>query len=261
MKKYIITTIALVFLFPLIWMTITSIQPETADISLLPQKVTFGNYINLFKLKYFTRWNFNSIFIASITAVLMCLFSTMAGYALSKLYIPYSKVIFLLMIGTMAIPKQAIMVPLFQLMRDMKMIDTYPGLILPMLAWPFGIFLMHQFIQTLPTEVLESARIDGASEWMIFWKIIIPLSKPAITALVIFTFVRSYNDYFWQLIMTRSAEMKTLPLAVAGLQQQFDQRLQLVMAGSVMAALPMLIVFVVFSGKFIKGINLSGANK
>ncbi|MGM0409202.1 MAG: carbohydrate ABC transporter permease [Bacillota bacterium] len=261
MKKLFIILIALVFISPMIWMLATSVQPEKADLKLIPNKFTLENYKELLGLDNFLRWNFNSIFIAVVTTILMCIFSTMAGYSLSKLKIPGANIILIIMIGTMAIPKQAIIVPLFQMMKNFGMINNYLGLILPTLAWPFGVFLMRQSIKTIPSEVIDAARIDGASEFKIFYKIIIPLSKSSITALAIFTFIKSYNDYFWHLIMIRTSEMNTLPLAVASLQQQFDQRIQLIMAGSVFASIPMIIIFLVFSSQFLGKVNLSGIKK
>jgi len=156
----------------------------------------------------------------------------------------------------MAIPKQSILLPLYMLMRDFKMIDTYQGLIIPPLAWPMGIFLMKQIISTIPNEILDAGKIDGANEWQIFSRLVVPMAKPGIIALSIFTFIAVYNDYFWQLLILNKTKMMTLPLAVATMQDRYSGNITLIMAGAVMASLPMIIVYIILQKNFIKGIRI-----
>ena len=146
----------------------------------------------------------------------------------------------------MTLPKQILLVPLFTIISKLNWIDTYKGLIAPAVGWPFGVFLMKQFTQTLPTELLEAAKIDGCSEWRIFWNIVIPLVKPGLGALAIFTFMSSWNDYFWQLIVIRSTPMKTLPLGVAGVQLEHATDYGILMSGATLSSLPMIIIFYYF---------------
>jgi len=263
MLGYLIISITVIlFIFPFYWMVVTSTQKGTGLYSaedLIPREISMDNYIELINLKHFARWNFNSMFISSITVILTCLFCTMAGYIFAKKNIPGGNVMFWLLLITMTIPTQTLLVPLFMLMKQLKMFNTYQGLILPSLVRPFGIFLMKQVISTIPSEFLDAAKIDGADEFQIFRNVIIPLAKSGIIVLAIFTFISSYNDYFWQLLMISTEEMKTVPLAVACLQEdEFCTNINFLMAGAVMASVPMLLVYVFLQKYFIQGITIGG---
>jgi multiple sugar transport system permease protein len=181
----------------------------------------------------------------------------LAGYVFGKKSFPGRKYLFWLIIITMMLPKQISMIPLFIMMRDLHWINTYQGMFAPWMAYPFGIFLFKQYMPSIPNELLDAARIDGASEVGIFSKVILPLSKPAVGALAIFAFVGAWNDYMWQLIMITQRPMLTLPVGVSKLVSSllsFD--LGLAMAGAFFAFIPMLIVFLVFQDYFIKGITM-----
>lgn len=255
----LITIVLLVFIFPYYWMVVVSIQPKTALRSikaLIPQNISLDSFRSLFKFRYFYRWNFNSAFTALVASILICFSSTLSGYAFAKKQFPGRDMIFWCFLITMAIPKQSILLPLYILMRDFKMIDTFQGLIIPPLAWPMGIFLMKQIIKTIPNEIIDAGRIDGASEWQIFHKLIIPMAKPGMMALGIFTFTAVYNDYFWQLLMLNKTRMMTLPLAVATLQDRYAGNITLIIAGAVMASLPVIVIYVILQKYFIKGIRI-----
>ncbi len=263
MLGYLIISITVIlFIFPFYWMVVTSTQKGTGLYSaedLIPREISMDNYIELINLKHFVRWNFNSMFISSITVVLTCLFCTMAGYIFAKKNIPGGNVMFWLFLITMAVPTQTLLVPLFMLMKQLKMFNTYQGLILPSLVRPFGIFLMKQVISTIPSEFLDVAKIDGANEFQIFRNVIIPLAKSGIIVLAIFTFISSYNDYFWQLLMISTEEMKTLPLAIACLQEdEFCTNINFLMTGAVMASMPMILIYVFLQKYFIQGITMGG---
>lgn len=159
-------------------------------------------------------------------------------------------------VAAMALPKQVILVPLFTMLADFGWVNTYKGLILPAIGLPFGVFLMKQFAQTIPGELIEAAKIDGSSEIRLFGTIILPLLKPAIGALTIFTFITSWNDYFSQLIMTRSTSMMTLPLGVATLRGEFTTNYGLLMAGAALASIPMIAIFLMFQKAFTQGITM-----
>jgi len=262
MGYILIVIVALVFSFPLYWMFITSTQEGTGlyrSENIIPKKISMENYKKLISMKLFLRWNFNSMFVSISTVILTCIFCTMAGYIFAKKDIPGGNVMFWCLLITMTIPSQALLVPLFILVKNLKMADTYQGLILPSLVRPFGIFLMKQVISTIPNEFLDAAKIDGANELQIMKNIIVPLAKSGIIVLAIFTFISAYNSYFWQLIVINSPEMKTLPLAMAGLQE--DEKclnINFLMAGAVMASVPMIAVYIALQKYFTQGITIGG---
>lgn len=250
---------AFIFLFPFYWMVTSSFKSLFVAVAIppewFPMKPILENYIYLFQQPA-ARWLLNSLIGAGGTTILVLFTSSMAGYSLSKKEFPGRDQIFWLFVAVMALPKQVLLVPLFVLMKNFNLFDTYAGLILPAVGWPFGVFLMKQFSQTLPTELLQSADIDGCSEIKKFLLIVLPLVKPGLGALAIFTFMAAWNDYFWQLIMIKSTLMKTLPLGVAGLQEEFRSNYGVIMAGSTLASLPMIAVFLAFQKYFAQGITL-----
>jgi len=249
----------ILFMFPYYWMVTTSIQPDTTVHSLktlLPYNISFKNFSYIFNLEHFWRWGFNSVFIASITCLSLCFVSSLSGYAFAKKEFPGRDFIFICFLITMAIPRQSILLPLFLLMKELGMIDAYQGQILPSLAWPVGVFLMKQTIKTIPNEILDAARIDGASEWQIFCKVIIPLAKPTMLALGIISFIGSYNNYFWQLLLLNKTAMLTLPLAISLLQEAEESNITMMMTGAVIASIPLVIVFIIFQKYLIKGIRI-----
>jgi multiple sugar transport system permease protein len=250
---------AALFLFPFYWMVSSAFKVQMVAISIppewFPKEPTLANLQLLGRLPV-GRWFFNSILVALTTTFLVCATSAMAGYSLAKKVFPGRDLIFWIFVAVMTLPKQVILVPLFIMMRKLNLFDTYPGLILPAVGWPFGIFLMKQFTQTLPSEILQAAAIDGCSEIQKFTKMVLPLVKPGIGALAIFTFMSCWNDYFWQLIMLKSTLMKTLPLGVAGMQEEYGTNYGLLMAGSALASIPMITIFLVFQKYFTQGITM-----
>ncbi|MGL4740368.1 MAG: carbohydrate ABC transporter permease [Sarcina sp.] len=262
--KHIIAMIVLcilmiLFIFPFYWIITGSFKDLGAAIANPPEwfplKPMLDNWVSLFQ-QPIVRWTFNSFFIAIATTFLVCLTASLAGYVLAKKRFPGKKVLFWLLIIAMALPKQVIMVPLFNILTSLDWIDSYKSLILPAVGWPFGIFLMKQFSETIPTELLEAARIDGCSELRIFTKMVLPIVKPGVAALAIFTFITSWNDYFMQLILIRSTDMQTLPLGVATMQLEFTTNYGLMMAGAALASIPMIIVFLIFQKSFTQGITI-----
>ena len=255
----IIIILSILFLFPFYWILTGAFKNQSATIQIPPQwfpkPATFQNFIDLAKSPLL-KWTFNSFFISFCTMLLVCLTSTMGGYVLAKKRFPGRRIIFWLFIIAMALPKQAVLIPLFTILAKLNWINSYKALILPAVAWPFGVFLMKQFSQGIPGELLEAAKIDGCSEIRIFCNIVIPLVKPGIGALAIFTFISSWNDYFMQLILIRSKDMVTLPLGVALLQSEFTTNYGSIMAGATLASLPMIIIFIAFQKYFTQGIAM-----
>ena len=257
----ILIGLTIFFVFPFYWIVSGSFKLQDVAISLPPEwfplSPTVKNYENLYT-PLTLRWFFNSVFISLSTTVLVCLTSALAGYALAKKKFPGVGVIFMVFVAAMALPKQVILIPLLNLITEFNLMNTYYALILPAVGWPFGVFLMRQFSQGIPTELLESARIDGCGELRTFTNIALPIIKPGIGALAIFTFIASWNDYFSQLIFSNTPEMATLPLGLAALaqSQEFSNDYGLLMAGASLASLPMILVFVCFQNYFTQGVTL-----
>ena len=251
--------LSVIFIFPFYWIVTGAFKIQVVATQIPPQwfpkDIVFDNWVTLFKNPV-GRWTFNSFFIAVSEMVLICLVSTTAGFVLAKKEFPGRKLVFTALVAAMALPKQVILVPLFTLLAKLGWINTYKGLILPAVGWPFGVFLMKQFSQTIPTEILEAAKIDGCSDVRSFVTIALPLLKPAIGALAIFTFMTSWNDYFSQLIITRSTDMMTLPLGIATMQGEYRTDYGVMMAGAALASLPMLTIFILFQKAFTQGITL-----
>ncbi|ACZ01507.1 carbohydrate ABC transporter permease [Streptobacillus moniliformis] len=257
----ILIIFALFFIFPFYWILTGSFKIQDVAISIPPQWIpvspTLENYDKLL-VSNTARWFFNSVFVSSMTTILVCVTATLAGYALAKKDFPGVNILFIVFVAAMALPKQVILIPLLKFMTELGWIDTYKALILPAVGWPFGVFLMKQFSHSVPNELLESAKIDGCGEFRTFLSIVLPIVKPGIGALAIFTFILSWNDYFSQLIFTNSELMKTLPLGVASMSQQaeFSLNYGLLMAGAALASLPMIVVFLMFQSYFTQGVTM-----
>ncbi len=255
----VLLALAIFFIFPFYWIVTGAFKLQNVAVALppewFPQEPTLDNWVSLFKNPAM-HWFMNSIIISLATMVLVCATSTLAGYALGKKKFYGSNVVFVLLIIAMALPKQVILIPLVKLVASWGFGDTLSAVILPAVGWPFGIFLMKQFSQTIPDELIESARMDGCSEWGIFTKIAMPLVKPGIGALAIFTFISSWNDYFSQLIFLQSRVNLTLPLGVATMQQEFSSNYGVIMAGATLASLPMVLIFLLFQKYFTQGITM-----
>lgn len=287
----ILIALALAFLFPLYWIVTGAFKPG-ADIWAVkpvwwPTEWTMKNFENLMNKRsaplweftvpfssLFTangrpivlskgptvpaayRWLINTVFMAVTAMILTCITATLAGYALAKKRFRGRGLIFSLIVCAMALPKQVILIPLLKEISALKIYDNIWAVIFPTVGWPFGVFLMKQFSESIPGEILESSRIDGASELKTFTTIVVPMVKPGIGALAIFTFINSWNDYFMQLIMLTSNTNFTMPLGVATLQSETSVDMGLLMAGAALSALPIILVFLVFQKYFTKGITM-----
>ena len=202
------------------------------------------------------RWLVNTVFMSVTSMLLTCLTAAMAGYALAKKRFYGRTILFSLIVCAMALPKQVVLIPLVRLMSDMDLYDNIWAVILPIVGWPFGVFLLKQFSEGIPGEMIEAARIDGASEVRTFVDVVIPMIKPGIGALAIFTFISSWNDYFMQLIMLTSSKNLTISLGIATMQGETSTDYGLLMAGAALASVPIIIVFLIFQKYFTKGITM-----
>ena len=220
----LLTAITIVFIFPFYWIITGSFKNRLDTIKLPPQWLptapTLESWITLFKQPAW-QWLFNSIFIAVITMILVCIVSTLAGYVLAKKKFAGATIVFSIFVFAMALPKQVVLVPLVKQVSAMGFHNTLWAAILPAIGWPFGVFLMKQFSETIPSELIQAAKIDGCNEMVTFLKIVVPIVKPGIAALSIFTFISAWNDYFLQLIMLNTRANLTLQLGLATLQGHF----------------------------------------
>lgn len=260
----LVILLAIFFIFPTYWMVISSFTDQTRTLNVPPDfwptKGNLKNYFDLFVEFPILRWMANSAIVALSTLAIGVGTSCLAGYAFAKKEFVGKNMLFWLLMSTLMIPFYSVIVPLFITMRSMNLMNTYPGIFLPLTCNAAHIFLARQYISTLPTELLDAAKIDGASELGIFSHIVIPLSKPLIGALAIFTFVYGWKSFMWPMIVAGKESMKVLPVAVA-IAVSYPQvhiEFGLAMAGATMVAIPTLTVFVFFQKYFIKGITMGG---
>ncbi len=265
-KKYLVYTLLIagliVTLAPFFWMISTSLKTRAGIFSMPPQWIpaepTFSHYIRLLDQMNFFRNFFNSTVVALAVTGFGLFFNSLAGYAFAKFRFPGRNRIFAILILSLMVPGQVTMMPVFLILRSMGLINTYIGLIITGTISVFGIFLVRQFVQTIPNDLIEAARIDGCSEFGIYWKVILPLCKPVLATLGIFTFMTSWNEFLWPLIVMIREEMYTLPVALAALEGQHATDYGLVMAGAVVVVIPVLIVFLVAQKYIIEGISTTG---
>ncbi|TMH98142.1 MAG: carbohydrate ABC transporter permease [Betaproteobacteria bacterium] len=255
---------ALITLFPLLWMASVSLMApgEASAIPppLLPARATFGNYRELFAHGGLWRYLANSVFLATAATLASLAFNVAAGYAFAKLRFPGRDRIFRVLLGALVIPGQVAMVPLFLLLKQLGLVNSYGGVIVPALASIFGIFLVRQYALSIPDDLLEAARIDGASEFRIFGSIVLPALKPIIVTLAVFTLLGTWNDFMWPLIVLTDKDLYTLPVALAALSREHVQDDELMMAGSVVTIVPVLLVFLSLQRYYLQGL-LAGSVK
>lgn len=253
---------SVVMLLPFAWMLSTSLKnpPEifTFPPVWIPSDIAWNNYARTIDAMPFGRFYFNSLVVASSVTLLQLLTSSLAAFAFARLRFRGRNGLFLLYLATLMIPFQVTMIPNFILMRFLGWYDTYQALILPPAFSAFSTFLLRQYFLGIPIDLDEAARIDGASSFRIWWQVIMPLSGPVLAALAIFTFLNSWNDFLWPLVITNSAEMRTLPVGLSSFQSEYGVRWNLLMAGSVIAMLPVLAIYVVAQKWFVRGITLTG---
>lgn len=272
----LITIVAILFTFPLYWIITGSFKTKMDIMSATPvwwpSEWVMDNYDTLMSkrtaplFEFFgitgptipaaIRWVVNTVFMSVTSMILTCITAAMAGYALAKKRFVGRGILFSLIVCAMALPKQVILIPLIREMSALNLYDTLWAAIIPIVGWPFGVFLLKQFCEGVPGEMIEAARIDGAGEVRTFVDVVVPMIKPGIGALAIFTFINSWNDYFMQLIMLTSNSKLTISLGIATMQAENSTDYGLLMAGSALAAVPIIIVFLVFQKYFTKGITL-----
>jgi ABC-type glycerol-3-phosphate transport system permease component len=249
-------------MFPMYWMLRVSVA-STSELSNLPVKLwpqewLWDNYIRPWSQYPFGRWLWNSVVIAAVSVVLTVIINLCAGYAFAKLRFPGRNLLFLLILSTLMVPVQVIMVPQFQIVVDLHLLNTTGGVVIPRLAEAFGLFMARQFFMAIPDELLDAAKCDGAGHIRAFRKIVLPLSKPLIAVLVIFTFMWRWNEFVWPLIVLTDPNSYTLPVGLQFLIGQFSTNFGPLLAMSFLSILPMLIVFAFFQRYFVEGVARTG---
>lgn len=261
----VLLAFALLMLAPVLWMVSTSLKPEGETVSetirWIPEHPTTESYHRLFtEANDFPvgRWFFNSMFISLVGTLLVLVVTSMAAYALSRLRFRGREGLFRVILSTLMIPAPVVLIPVFVIVTRLGLFDRYPALILPGAASAFGVFLLRQFFLGIPMELEEAAFLDGANHWRVFWQVMVPLCKPALGTLAIFTFIGYWNDFAWPLIVTNDLSMRTLPVGLAIFQGQYVTQYSVTMAAAVLASLPMLVAFLIFQKNITEGIAMTG---
>jgi len=254
---------ALVMVVPFIWMILTSLKPATelVEFAFLPENPTLANYNTVLQNSNFSRWYLNSILVACFTTFCVAIFDSLVGYTLNKFTFPGKNLIFLGILGTLMIPTEMLIIPWYTMSVGFDWhigLAQYWGIAFPGIITATGIFLMRQFFDGVPNELLDAARIDGMHELGIWWRVAMPLVKPAVAALCIFNFIGNWNAYLWPLIIASSREYYTLPVGLNFFQGEASSDWELIMTGASLATLPLIAVFLMFQRQIIKGIALTG---
>ncbi|MDM9646342.1 carbohydrate ABC transporter permease [Rhizobium sp. S163] len=252
--------LALMTLFPLLWMVSIAFKTpaESFSANLIPSQPTFENFTYVLTGVPFVRYMLNSFFVSATVTVVALFFHTMAGYALARLRFPGRELIFLAIFSTFLVSLPVIIVPLFVIVRAMGMLNTYAGLIIPAIFNAFGIFLLRQYYLSLPREIEEAAVVDGAGHWRIYWSIILPLSRPIMSALAILFFLANWNAFLWPLTIASKPDLWVVQVGIANFKSQYSASWNYMMAASTIVAIPTLVLFVIFQRQIMDSLKTSG---
>lgn len=261
-RSAVAVVVCLIMLFPLYLMVITAFSPRqdviSADLHLFPSAPTLANFSRVFGLAYFWTWFSNSLVISAIVTALTVVVNLLAGFAFAKLPFPGRSTLFLLLLGTMMVPVQAIIVSQFRIVTALDLVGTFWAVIIPSAASAFGIFLARQFIIAIPDELMEAARVDGAGRFRVFFSIVLPLCRPLVAVLVLLTFMYQWNDFLWPLIVLRDPALQTLPVALQAFRGQFTTDYGGLMAMTLVSVAPMVVLFLAFQRFFVQGLARTG---
>ena len=254
--------IALSMLLPVIWMTFTAFKPESDIVTfpptLWPREITLENFVDVWERIPFAQLYLNTIIFAGTVTIISLLFDSMAAYALARLEFRGRGLVLILVLVLLMVPFQVTLIPLYDMLNGLGLTNTLPGLIIPRMTNAFGIFFLRQFFLSLPKDLEEAARMDGASEWRIYWGIVMPLAKPALLTLGLFHFQYNWNDLLWPLIMSADVESSTLPAGLALFMGQHVVEYGLLMAGALLSLLPVILFFLIIQRSFVAGIATTG---
>jgi ABC-type glycerol-3-phosphate transport system permease component len=249
---------ALAFLLPFVWMLLAGFKPlrEIENPNPVPTKWMWSNFPGVFEQIPFARYYFNSLFVAAWATFLQCVTSAMAAFAFARIAWRGRETVFRLYLATLMIPGVVTMIPNYTVIVKLGLLDSYLGLIVPASFGAFGTFMMRQFMLGIPSSIDEAASIDGASHWQTFWDIILPLSRPGLITLAIFTFIGNYGSFFWPLVLIKSDHLRTLPIGMLFFDSQYGRQTNLIMAASMMNIVPLIILFLVSQKFIVRGIQL-----
>jgi multiple sugar transport system permease protein len=254
---------AVTMIIPFLWMISTSLKTFTESMqvppTIFPADLQFANYLQVFKSVDFLNYYWNTIIMTLGRTIGQLFFCSLTAYAFARMNFKGKNVLFVLILSVLMVPSQIVMIPSFVVMREFGWIDTFYALITPGIFSAFGVFLLRQFFMSIPRELDEAAKLDGCSFFGIYWRIILPLSRPALVALAIFAIISTWNDFLWPLIVTNSDGMRVLSIGIASFQGQYTTQYPLLMSGALMATAPMIIVFIFLQKYFIEGIALTGS--
>ncbi|WP_067727642.1 carbohydrate ABC transporter permease [Oceanobacillus damuensis] len=252
---------SVVMLFPFIWMVSTSLKApiDIFNLSIIPENPTLSNYLQILEESMFVRWFINSFIVAVITTISVLFFDTLVGYIIAKFRFVGRTVIFVLILSTLMVPTEMLIIPWYMMSSELGWTDTYWAVLFPGLMTGFGVFLMRQFMEQIPDDLLNAARIDGMNEYVIFFKIAVPQVWPAISALAIFTFLSNWNAFLWPLIAIESPSLRTLPVGLSFFSSgEAESQWHLIMTGATISVIPIILVFILLQRHIIKGITLTG---
>jgi multiple sugar transport system permease protein len=254
----LLTALSLTFILPFVWMALTSLKPlkEVGLENWLPSSFQWGNYLKVFNVIPFGMFYWNSIFVAAWVTFLQVFTSSLAAFSFSRLHWPGRDRVFFLYLATMMLPGLVMMIPNYQIMIKLNLVDSYAGLIIPASFSTFGTFLLRQFMLTIPSSLDEAAEIDGASHWQVYLNVVLPLCRPGLITLTIFTFIGNYQSFFWPLVMLKSIHKYTLPIGLLFFDSSQGQETNLLMAAVTMSVAPMIALFVLLQKHLVKGIQL-----
>jgi multiple sugar transport system permease protein len=256
----LLASISILAIVPLLWMLSSSLKTrrEAYLLNLIPDSPTLANYRYVFTQVPFPRYMFNSFFVSATVTILALFFHSMAAYALARLRFPGRELIFSLIFSTLLVSLPVILVPLFILVRELGLLDSYGGLIIPAIFNAFGIFLLRQFYLGIPRELEEAAIVDGAGYWRVYWNIILPLSRPILAALAVFFFLANWNSFLWPLTITTDQNLWVVQIGIASFRQQYASSQQYIMAASTIVAMPTMLLFFIFQRQLVESIKTSG---
>jgi multiple sugar transport system permease protein len=263
-RYVLLVTIALMVLVPIIWMLSTSFKPKSqwfaTEIEWIPRTFTLENYTRILNngTTPIARWFLNSIILATITTVLTLVVDSLAAYAYARLEFPGRKLIFAIMLSTLFLPGVMFLVPNFITVFRLGMLNSFQGVFLPALAGVFGVFFLRQFFETIPKELEEAAHIDGANSFQTFWQVVLPLAKPALATLAVITFLASWNDFLWPLLVLRDRALQTLPPGLRTLQGAYTSEYGQMMAGAAIAAVPVLLLYLFMQRYIVESVATTG---
>lgn len=253
---------AIIFLFPVIWMLFVSLKPQGIGVDqvfewFLPP-MTFENYFSILFHSAVLRWLLNSLIVGILTTLITLLIVSLAAFALSQINFAYKKFLFVFFLAGLMVPGEATIIPLYQIVKDLNLLDSYTGLILPGIASPLGVIILKSFFDSVPKEVIESAKMDGCSLFRLYYFMILPLARPALASIAIFTFIGSWNNFLWPYLATFSENLYTLPVGIPTFNSNYSQDYVLPMTVNAVASLPVIIAFLIFEKQIVKGISFTG---